>query len=67
MKKILLAWIEQVLQFDSQTEYEAYKKDLNMKFSIQWERTDAAGNVIVDIRKQYNKNLFPEGGDLNEA
>lgn len=47
MKKILLAWIEQVLQFDSQTEYEAYKKGLNMKFSIQWERTDAAGWIQI--------------------
>ena len=60
MKKILLSWIEQVLQFDSKTEYDGYKASLTGKFSIMSERTDAEGKVIVQIRKQYNKNLFPD-------
>lgn len=31
MKKILSAWIEQILQFDSKLEYMAYISDLEQK------------------------------------
>lgn len=65
MKKILLAWIEQVIQFDNQAEYQDYKKSLTGKFSIMSERTDIEGKVFVQIRKQYNKNQFPEDGNCD--
>lgn len=60
MKKILLAWIEQVIQFDSRKEYEDYAAGLIGKYSIISERTDAEGKVFIQIRKQYNNNQFPD-------
>ena len=60
MKKVLNACIEQILQFDNITEYDAYIKELNdKKIKFKIESTDSKGKkVIVRIRKQYNKNKF---------
>lgn len=63
MKKIVRAWIEQILQFDTKLECLAYIEEIkrkNQKFKIiKWER-DERGVVTLRIRKQYNKNRFPD-------
>lgn len=69
MKKILLAWIEQVVQFDNEAEYEDYLKKLQsgrpQKFSVKDLKKDSEGKVYVTIRKQYNNNAFPD--DMKEG
>lgn len=62
MKKILSAWIEQILQFDSKLEYMAYINDLEQKkqkFLVVEQNQDGSGKVTVHIKKQYNNNVFP--------
>lgn len=63
MKKIVRAWIEQILQFDTKLECLAYIEEIkrkNQKFKIiKWER-DERGVVTLQIRKQNNKNRFPD-------
>lgn len=62
MKKILSAWIEQILQFDSKLEYMAYISDLEQKkqkFKIVEQNQDVSGKVTLHIQKQYNNNVFP--------
>ena len=70
MKKILTAWIEQVVQLDSKLESLTYIEELKKtgrKFSIISNKQDATGKVFLQIRKQYNNNIFPydekKGGD----
>lgn len=64
MKKVLVAFIEQVLQFDSEAEYQKYIHDLKtgrpQKFKEVDKKTDTAGKVFLTIRKQYNNNAFPD-------
>lgn len=64
MKKVLTAFIEQVLQFDSETEYVDYIRKLKtgrpQRFKEVDKKTDAAGKVFLTIRKQYNSNVFPD-------
>jgi hypothetical protein len=62
MKKILSAWIEQILQFDSKLEYMAYISDLEQKkqkFRVVEQNQDVSGKVTLRIQKQYNNNVFP--------
>lgn len=63
MKKIVAAWIEQILEFDSEQEYMSYLSELEQKGQkfkeVQHEKLES-GVVRIDIRKQYNKNNFPE-------
>ena len=62
MKKIVSAWIEQILQFDSKLEYMAYISDLEQKkqkFSVVEQEQDSSGKVTLHIKKQYNNNVFP--------
>lgn len=62
MKKILSAWIEQILQFDSKSEYMEYINDLEQKkqkFSVVEQEQDSSGKVTLRIRKRYNNNVFP--------
>lgn len=62
MKKILFAWIEQILQFDSKLEYLAYISDLEQKkqkFLVVEQNQDVSGKVTLHIKKQYNNNVFP--------
>lgn len=63
MKKILLAWIEQVVQFDSKLESLTYIEELRRsgrKFSIVSNKQDNSGKVYLQVRKQYNNNNFPD-------
>ena len=63
MRKILTAWIEQVVQHDSKLEALAYIEELEQtgrKFSIVSNRQDATGKVFLQVRKQYNNNIFPD-------
>lgn len=63
MKKILAAWIEQILEFPSKLEYLAYMGDLEQKkqkFRVVSYEQDVSGKVTLQIRKQYNNNNFPE-------
>lgn len=64
MKKILFAWIEQVLEFDSEQEAAEYKRKLasgrKQVYRIIEEKTLENGQVRLHIKKQYNKNIFPD-------
>lgn len=63
LKKILLAWIEQQLQFDSKLESLTYIEELKKsgrKFRIVSNKQDASGKVTLQIKKQYNNNAFPD-------
>lgn len=64
MKKVLTAFTEQVLQFDSKAEYQDYIHKLKtgrpQKFKEMNVKEDAAGKVFLTIRKQYNNNAFPD-------
>lgn len=63
MKKIVIAWIEQVLEFDSKLEYLTYISELEQsgkKFKEIEYNQDASGKVTVRVRKQYNNNDFPK-------
>lgn len=69
MKKIVAAWIEQILEFDSKLEYMAYIEALKQKgqrFKVLNHEQMESGIVRIDIQKQYNNNVFPdavEGGE----
>jgi len=64
-KKILAAWIEQVIEFPTRLEYLAYIERLKAgktKFKeLEYEQSDS-GVVRITIRKQYNNNTFPDDG-----
>lgn len=63
MKKIIAAWIAQVLEFDSKLEYLAYIAELEQsgrKFKESDVVQSDTGKVRVTIKKQYNNNSFPE-------
>lgn len=63
MKKITVAWIEQILEFDSKLEYLAYIGELEQsgkKFKELDYHQDGSGKVTMKVRKQYNNNAFPE-------
>lgn len=69
MKKIVAAWIEQILEFPSKLEYLAYMEILKQKhqrFRVTSEEQLESGVMRIRIRKQYNNNAFPddvEGGE----
>lgn len=64
MKKVLTAFIEQVLQFDNKAEYQEYIRKLKagrpQQFKEMDVKEDASGKVFLTIRKQYNNNVFPD-------
>ena len=63
MKKIIAAWIEQILEFDSEQEYTDYIRGLEQKNQMFEEMRCVpleSGAVRIRIRKQYNNNTFPE-------
>ena len=69
MKKIVAAWIDQILEFDGKLEYMAYIEGLKQKGQrfkeISFDQLES-GIVKIRIRKQYNNNAFPddvEGGE----
>lgn len=63
MKKIVAAWIEQILEFDSLEESNCYARDLinkGKKFAVMAvDENLPDGHVRVRLRKQYNNNNFP--------
>lgn len=62
-KKIIAAWIEQILEFPSKSEYQTYMEDLKRKkqqFYVVKEEQLKSGAMLIRIRKQYNKNAFPD-------
>lgn len=66
MKKIVYAWIEQVLEFDSEMEYLVFQHDLEnsgKKYEIVSHKKLKNGKCQVHVMKQYNNNKFPEGGE----
>jgi hypothetical protein len=69
VKKIVAAWIEQILEFPSKLEYLAYMEILKQKhqrFHVTSEEQLESGVMRIRIRKQYNNNAFPddvEGGE----
>ena len=70
MKKIVAAWIEQILEFPNESEYlgylESLKKGRPQKFKVVNFEQSGSGVVRITIRKQYNNNVFPddlEGGE----
>lgn len=62
MKRIVAAWIEQILEFDSKLEYLAYIENLRegKRFKVTAYNQDESGKVKITIRKQYNSNAFPD-------
>ena len=60
MKRIMYAWIEQILTFDSPAEVAAYRKDLD-RVGVHYSIIEQTGNRLR-IRKQYNKNELLERG-----
>ena len=69
MKKIILAWIEQHLEFDSEMEYAVFYQDLKdgkRKFRIISTEKLSDGKFKVHLMKQYNNNNFPEGGESGD-
>lgn len=65
MKKIVAAWIEQILEFPSKLEYMAYMAELQQKRQqfkeVSYEQFES-GVVRIGIRKQYNNNALPDAG-----
>lgn len=64
MKKILTAFIEPVIQFDTEQECSRYlevmKRCEHPVCKVMDKKTDAAGKVFLTVRKQYNNNVMPE-------
>lgn len=58
MKKIIHAWIEQILEFDSTDEIQHYLNDLDSK--KQNYLLICKDGLRIRIRKQYNRNTFPK-------
>ena len=62
-KHILTAFIEKVIQFDSEGEAEGYKHFLEagrQRFKIKATHTGEDGKCYMTVRVQYNQNEFPE-------
>lgn len=63
MKKIVKAWIQQIIEFDSEEEYNKYADEIS-KNGKKWNASllidEKAGKVTATVRKQYNNNAFPD-------
>lgn len=62
-KHILKAFIEQLVQLDSEADYKNYIDSLERGrtlYCIKDIRRNTAGRIFVTIRKQYNNNVFPD-------
>lgn len=70
MKKVLEACIDQILQFDSEKEFEVFVEGLERKphqFKVVNHYGLADGRHIARVKKQYNANKFMEkDGDKYE-
>lgn len=66
MKKILEAWIEQKIQFDSEMEWLTFYHDLKngkKAYEVISEEKRSDGSVVVHLLRQYNSNKFLKDGD----
>lgn len=66
MKKVISAWIEQFIEFDSEMEWVTFQHDLKncrKKSRILEEKKLPDGKYRVHLMRQYNNNVFPEGGE----
>ena len=63
MKKIVKAWIQQIIEFDSEEEYNKYADEIS-KNGKKWDASlvidEKIGKVTATVRKQYNNNAFPD-------
>ena len=70
MKEVLEACIDQILQFDSEKEFEVFVEGLERKpqqFKVVNHYGLADGRHIARVKKQYNANKFMEkDGDKYE-
>lgn len=65
-----MAWIEQILEFDSKLEYMTYIEELEQKgqrFKVLKHEQLESGIVRIDIMKQYNNNVFPNDDMKSEV
>lgn len=65
MKRVISAWIEQHVEFDSEMEYATFEHDLSLgkkKYKILDTKKQKDGKFQVHLIRQYNNNNFPEGG-----
>ena len=63
MYKVRLAWIEQVLEFESEADVSKYKEKLESGRPQIYrivEESHKNGKILLHIRKQYNNNRFPD-------
>lgn len=63
MYKVKLAWIEQVLEFETEADLVEYKGKLKSGRPQQYmivEESRENGKILLHIRKQYNNNNFPK-------
>lgn len=63
MKKVISACIDQVIQFDSEQEFDLlmeHLKSRRQRFTIVWKNNLNDGKVQIRIKRQYN-NHFMEG------
>lgn len=70
MKKVILAAIYQMIQFDDEKEFEDYISKLqrnNQEFILKEKTKEPDGKVTIKIMKQYNNNKFIERGENNES
>lgn len=56
MKKVLKACIKQILQFDSESEYEAFLKKIIGGYAVVSKEVLETGTVIVEINRSYNNS-----------
>lgn len=55
-KKILAAYIDQLIQFDSKAEFEAWKHQLHGAYRIEEVTAHEDGTVRVHVKKGYNNS-----------
>lgn len=61
-KKIIEAWIQQVLEFDTKEEAQKWwdlVDESDVLYHIDSFDTQEDGTIRVTVMKQYNKNYFP--------
>lgn len=63
VKKIVKAWVQQIIEFDSEEEYNKYADEIS-KNGKKWDALlvidEKTGKVTATVRKQYNNNAFPD-------
>ena len=66
MKRVLAACIDQLLEFDSETSFNEYIKNLESKkqwYKVLYVNRHQCGMVAVRVRKQYNRHIWEQEGD----